>query len=174
MFVYDCELWSDSKAALHLQHESFTCRRVRRSNSGCSGPHASTQPSTCKKISWQPASVRLQEDQKAPAIQSESNKIPDKSPWRGFKDEPSEQQAECMYACLGANIFFIHSKTGLISPQTPRHKLNPPANHSTSRRREGRSGGSRGKMERKSKESKEKKHKIKRSKGNAGTKTCVS
>lgn len=76
----------------------------------------------------------------------ESNENPDKSPCRGTGDEPSEQQAECMYSqfpCLCANVFFILSKIGLISPQTPRHELNPPANHSTSqkREREGSGGG---------------------------------
>lgn len=34
-------------------------------------------------------------------------------------------------------MFSVHSKIGLISPQTPRHKLNPPANQSTSQQREG-------------------------------------
>lgn len=42
-----------------------------------------------------------------------------------------------LFSCLRANVFFIHSKIGLISPKTPRHKLNPPANHSTSQKREG-------------------------------------
>lgn len=41
--------------------------------------------------------MQLQEDQKASTIQTESNKIPDKSPWHGTKDELTEQQPECMY-----------------------------------------------------------------------------
>lgn len=106
---------------------------------------ASHKQAYVKEINWKPSSAQQWKDQKAP-IQMESNENPDKSPYRGTGDEPSEQQAECMYSlfsCLRANVFFIHSKIGLISPQTPRHKLNPPANHSTSQKI-GRDGGREG------------------------------
>lgn len=71
-----------------------------------------------KRLTGNPLQCSDKRIKKAP-IQTESNENPDKSPERGTKDEPSEQQPECMYSlfsCLGANVFFIHSKIGLIRP----------------------------------------------------------